>query len=208
MGRHRLKRDPGRVGRFLVAGICAVLSLGLTAAGTAEITAPPSGARVENTTAETSPSDVPSQAASPVRIRVPSLGVDAAVDPLGLTRQSELRPPSSNRRTGWWRDGPEPGEVGPAVIAGHVDSRTGPAVFHGLTELRPGSGIFIDRADGSTVVFRVSAVEQHAKDEFPTRAVYGPTANSELRLITCGGTFDDSAGSYRANVVVFATRTH
>jgi sortase (surface protein transpeptidase) len=97
-----------------------------------------------------------------------------------------------------------PGEPGPSVIAGHVDSKTGPAVFYRLRELEPGATIEVERTDGSVAVFTINAKEQFDKDAFPTDRVYGPTDSSELRVITCGGTFDQNTGHYNDNVIVFA----
>ena len=94
--------------------------------------------------------------------------------------------------------------MGPAVLAGHVDSTAGPAVFWRLRDLAPGDEVLVDRADGTTARFTVTRVERHPKDAFPTDEVYGPTTGAELRLITCGGEFDRAARSYRDNVVVFA----
>jgi LPXTG-site transpeptidase (sortase) family protein len=117
-----------------------------------------------------------------------------------------LPPPESYERTGWWLDGPEPGERGPAVIAGHVDSYQGPAVFFRLTELGVGDRVFVDRADGTTAEFVAQRIEQHEKDAFPTEAVYGDTAEAQLRLITCGGDFSREDRRYLDNVIVYATR--
>ncbi|HEY7102756.1 MAG TPA: class F sortase [Mycobacteriales bacterium] len=147
------------------------------------------------------------QAADPVRLRIPAIGVDAPVDPLTVDGGGILPPPTTNDRTGWWRDGPEPGERGPAVIVGHVDSYKGPAVFVHLADLSNGDQIFVDRADGTTAAFITVRVEQHAKDAFPTQAVYGGTSDPELRLITCGGQFDFKARRYLDNVIVYATRS-
>ena len=90
------------------------------------------------------------------------------------------------------------------MILGHVDSRRCPAVFFPLAGLRPGTDVLVDRADGSTVAFRVSSVRKVAKAGFPTDLAYGPTLQSSLRLVTCGGSFDQAAGSYRDNVIVSA----
>lgn len=147
------------------------------------------------------------EAADPVRIRIPAIGVDAPVDPLTVDGNGVLPPPDANDRTGWWRDGPEPGERGPAVIVGHVDSYKGPAVFIHLTDLRGGDQILIDRADGTTATFVIQRVERHGKDAFPTQAVYGDTPDPELRLITCGGQFDDKARRYLDNIIVYADRS-
>ena len=148
--------------------------------------------------------DAEEQVADPVRLRIPAIGVDAPVEPLEVDEHGVLPPPTTNHGTGWWRDGPEPGEVGPAVIAGHVDSFQGPAVFFRLSELSPGDGIFIDRRDGTTTAFAVRRTEQHDKNAFPTRTVYGATPDPQLRLITCGGEFDDTDRRYLDNVIVYA----
>ncbi len=148
---------------------------------------------------------VEEDAADPVRVRVPAVGIDAPVGPLFVDESGVLPPPESFDAAGWWHDGPEPGEDGPAVIAGHVDSYRGPAVFFRLDQIRPGDMILVDRADGSTVAFVAQRIERHPKDEFPTEAVYGDTSGSALRLITCGGQFDEEERRYLANVIVFAT---
>jgi sortase (surface protein transpeptidase) len=144
------------------------------------------------------------QAANPVRVRVPAIAVDAGVVPLEVDAHGVLSPPATNHEAGWWRAGPEPGEQGPAVVVGHVDSRQGPAVFFRLRQLVPGDRILVDRADGSTAAFVVDRVERFGKDAFPTEAVYGATADAQLRLVTCGGRFDRSTRHYVDNVVVFA----
>jgi sortase (surface protein transpeptidase) len=146
----------------------------------------------------------PAHVAPPVRVRVPAIGVDAAVGALDVDAQGVLPPPATNHETGWWRAGPEPGEAGPAVIVGHVDSRQGPAVFFRLRQLVAGDRILVDRADGTTAEFVVERSERFGKDSFPTEAVYGATPNPQLRLITCGGRFDRSTRHYVDNVVVFA----
>jgi len=143
--------------------------------------------------------------ADPARVRIPAIGVDAAVLPLAVDTQGELPPPPTNEDTGWWRAGPEPGEAGPAVIVGHVDGSDGPAVFFRLRQLVPGDEIAVDRVDGGTAVFSVERVERHAKDAFPSDAVYGHTPDARLRLVTCGGAFDRTTRHYVDNVVVFAT---
>jgi hypothetical protein len=125
---------------------------------------------------------VATQIADPARVRIPAIGVDAAVLPLAVDGRGVLPPPPTNVDTGWWRAGPEPGEAGPAVIVGHVDGREGPAVFFRLRQLVLGDEIAVDRVDGSTAIFAVEWVERHAKDAFPTEAVYGRTPDARLRL--------------------------
>lgn len=145
----------------------------------------------------------------PERLRVPRIDVDTRLMDLGLTAKRELEvPPLSRAGTaGWYDRSPVPGEVGPSILAGHVDSSTGPAVFFRLHELRMGDTVVVDRSDGRTATFVVDRVEQVAKSAFPTRRVYGATPRPELRLITCGGTFDAATGHYLANVVVYAHLT-
>jgi hypothetical protein len=142
--------------------------------------------------------------ADPIRVVIPAIDVAADVVPLSLLPDGSLDVPKDFSQTGWYKDGPEPGEVGPAVIVGHVDSRQAPAVFFRLPDMVPGNEILVETADGGTVRFVAERVEAHPKDSFPTAAVYGPTTEPVLRLITCGGTFDRSVRSYRDNVVVFA----
>jgi LPXTG-site transpeptidase (sortase) family protein len=123
---------------------------------------------------------------------------------LGLAVDGSMEVPPDFARAGWYTGGPRPGESGPAVIAGHVDSTTGPAVFFRLGDLRAGDAVDVEREDGSTVRFLVDRIEQFEKQEFPTAAVFGPTPFAELRLVTCGGEFDSQRRTYLENLVVFA----
>lgn len=140
-----------------------------------------------------------------MRVRVPAIGVDAPVDPLGVDRDNVLQVPEDADDTGWWSGGARPGEDGPGVIVGHVDSYLGPGVFMRLAELEAGDEIVVDRADGTSATFAVDHLERHAKDDFPTEAVYGDTAGPQLRLVTCGGDFDTVERSYDDNVIAYAT---
>jgi LPXTG-site transpeptidase (sortase) family protein len=115
-----------------------------------------------------------------------------------------LQAPPAPDVAGWFVHGALPGEPGPAVIAGHVDSRTGPAVFSRLDRLVPGDRVEVGRSDGQVFAYRVTTVETVPKDAFPTARVYGPTPGPELRLITCGGVFDRHSSHYRDNVIVTA----
>jgi LPXTG-site transpeptidase (sortase) family protein len=139
----------------------------------------------------------------PTRVRIASIGVDTSLEDLKLDEHGSLTPPHDFAKAGWYADGTVPGEAGPAVIAGHVDSHNGPAVFFRLNELKVGSTIEVTRAD-RVVTFKVLAVKRYPKAEFPTNEVYAPTPNAQLRLITCGGAFDSSRRSYVDNVVVYA----
>jgi hypothetical protein len=142
--------------------------------------------------------------APPERVLIPSIGVDSGLEELGLGGDGRLAPPQDFAQAGWFAAGTQPGQRGPAVIAGHVDSPSGAAVFARLDELTVGDEVLVDRVDGSRVAFRVTAIEQHPKDRFPTERVYGPVPGSELRVVTCDGVFDRSIGHYRDNLVVYA----
>lgn len=143
-------------------------------------------------------------AADPVRLRVPDIGVAAAVVPLALDSAGRLIPPTGFSEVGWNQAGPEPGDQGVAVIAGHVDSKSDPAVFFRLDDLRPGGLVLVERADGTTARFVVDRKAEYSKAEFPDQEVYHSGSGAQLRLITCGGTFNHSTGHYVDNVVVFA----
>lgn len=140
----------------------------------------------------------------PVQIDIPHIGVSAPVDEVGLLDDGTMAVPEQFERTGWYGGLEAPGESGTAAIVGHLDSHTGPGVFARLPELRGGEEIIVTRADGSTVTFVVQRTEQYDKDKFPTIAVYSPTAEPSLRLITCGGDYDRRRRHYHDNVVVYA----
>jgi sortase (surface protein transpeptidase) len=142
----------------------------------------------------------------PVRVEIPSIGVSSPLVRLGLKRDRSMEVPGDFQVAGWFTGGPQPGQLGPAVIAGHVDSRAGPAVFYRLRDLRPGDQIRVVRADRRVVRFEVDALASYPKQALPTEAVYGATTAPVLRLITCAGSFDRASGSYRDNLVVSATR--
>ncbi|WP_084626791.1 class F sortase [Demequina aurantiaca] len=142
--------------------------------------------------------------AAPATLTVNSVGISTNLESLGLMDDGTLATPVDTDLAGWYDGGPKPGAVGPAVIAGHVSYGGGESVFFRLSEIERGDKITVAQEDGSNVNFRVTRVEQHPKDEFPTLAVYGNTATPELRLITCGGDVDTSTGHFYDNVIVFA----
>ena len=198
----------------------AVLSAGLLAAGAGTVglvMTHVSSAPSARLAARPSPVAVPSgrtllpislsaiaPAPKPVWLTIPALGIKAPIVNLGLNRNGTLQVPSSTTVVGWYTNSPRPGATGSAVIAGHVDSRSGPGVFFWLRTMHRGERIYVRRADGTLAVFTVTAVRTYAKARFPTAMVYGPVPDAELRLITCGGTFDYARGSYLSNVVVYA----
>ncbi len=142
--------------------------------------------------------------APPVRLSIPAIGVQTSLIALALRPDDTLQVPADASFAGWYALGPRPGDPGASVIAGHVDSTHGSAIFYRLGELAPGSLVQVDLADGTEVRFRVYAVREFVKAQFPTSLVYGPIPAPELRLITCGGPFDAQIGHYLDNVVVFA----
>ncbi|MFJ8851582.1 class F sortase [Streptomyces sp. NPDC102437] len=149
----------------------------------------------------------PAMSASvPKRLRIATIGVDAPFTDLSLgpTGQLNAPPPNDNNLVGWYKDGVAPGERGAAIVAGHVDTMTGPAVFLQLRYLKPGAKVDITRADGSVATFKVDSVEQFSKAQFPDDRVYADTDTAQLRLITCGGTYNKTAKDYEDNVVAFA----
>ncbi|MGF1426842.1 class F sortase, partial [Kitasatospora sp. LaBMicrA B282] len=147
--------------------------------------------------------------AHPVRLSIPSIGVNAPFTGLGLDPTGVINPPPADdtNLVGWYQGGTVPGNRGPAIVLGHVDTRTSPAVFWGLSSVTPGTTVDIARDDSVTATFTVDSVEVFPKDQFPDNRVYGKTADAQLRLITCGGAYDRQRGDYTANVVVFAHLT-
>jgi sortase (surface protein transpeptidase) len=162
------------------------------------------GAPVEsivNLTEQSSSASMP----DPTGIDIPAIGVAAPVVPLGRNPDGSAEVPAGVTVAGWYDLGPKPGQLGPAVILGHVDALSGPAVFFSLKHLVPGDVITV-RDSTVLVSFAVQRVMTFTKDEFPTASVFGSTPDAELRLITCGGPFDRSIGHYKDNVVVYALR--
>lgn len=142
--------------------------------------------------------------ADPVSLRIPGIGVATGLVDLGLDAAGVMEVPADPDEAGWYTLAPPPGALGPAVIAGHVTWNREPAVFFRLGELRRGDRVEVRRADGQTAVFEVRRVVRFDKSRFPTRTVFGPTDHAALRLITCGGRYNEGRASYDDNVVVFA----
>jgi sortase (surface protein transpeptidase) len=175
-------------------------------------TAPPSAPAAVGTVAPSVPPVAAAnslQRSAPVKISIASINVSASVDQIGLASDGTLeeQPLSMAQDAAWYRLGPSPGQVGPAVIVGHVDTKDSQAVFFKLGLMRPGAKVVITLADGHSATFAVDSVGTYLKTKFPTKSVYGHTSYPALRLITCGGPFDRVAGSYRDNIVVFAHLT-
>ena len=144
----------------------------------------------------------------PVSIWIPAIGVRSDLLQLGLNPDHTVQVPplSRNSQAGWYRYSPTPGQLGPSVILGHVDSAEyGPGIFFRLGALRQGDLVEVTRSDHSVGVFRIERVVSYPKDHFPTLAVYGNTDHAALRLITCGGKFDFSTHNYQSNIVAYAS---
>ena len=143
----------------------------------------------------------------PVALRIPALGVLVPIGSLGLNLDGTVQVPTTSQQTGWFRLGPTPGQLGSAVILGHVDSYQGPGVFFNLRTLTAGDQLDVELADGTVSQFTVSSVATYPKEQFPSQRVYGSDGSSALQLVTCGGVFDHQTGGYLSNVVVYSSLT-
>ncbi|WP_020662586.1 class F sortase [Amycolatopsis benzoatilytica] len=177
----------------------AALLAGCSAGATGPAAAPPSVGASVSAAAALPKSD-------PVSLDIPKIDAHSSLVPLGLNPDNSVQVPpvSTPMQAGWYQNGPTPGEIGPAVVLGHVDGNKHKGIFYRLKEMRPGDEVRIARRDGTTAQFVVTKVDQVPKDTFPTDAVYGDTSDAELRLITCGGAFDRSEHSYVDNIIVYA----
>ncbi|MDT0300924.1 class F sortase [Streptomonospora wellingtoniae] len=216
---HPRPRTSGRRGTTSAAAAAgALLLLAALAAGCGQA---PDGGPPASSASAAAPSAAPGGAESgsagqrdtetlprsaPDGLEIPAIGVDTSETvALGTRDNGKIQVPEGDHTVGWYDGGPTPGEFGPALMGAHVDSDSGPALFYRLADLDSGDEVRVRRQDGTTAVFTVYAVEQYAKSAFPTRKVYAPTENrAELRLVTCGGTFDGDSGHYRDNTVVYA----
>jgi sortase (surface protein transpeptidase) len=142
----------------------------------------------------------------PSTLSIPSIGVRAAIVGVGRKTNGAMQTPDPGQ-VGWYRHGPKPGDPGPAVLVGHVDTRTDPDVFYRLRDLRHGDEILVGRADGTTARFLVGRLEQHPKTALPTSRIWTRANRPLLRLITCAGSFDHATRHYRDNLIVYASPT-
>jgi hypothetical protein len=201
--RHHIVSSRPRLARSKVMVTAALLFATVTIGATACSGQP--GATVApsvSTSTDVKPAATLSRS-KPVRLQISTIGVDTTLMDLGLGSDGTMNVPPGGFPAGWYTGGPTPGEMGPAVIAGHIDMK-GPGVFYKLSSVKQGDQVAVTRADGSKPVFRVTLVKQYLKDNFPTKLVYGNLDHAGLRLITCGGTFNSKTGHYEDNLVVFA----
>jgi Sortase domain len=141
----------------------------------------------------------------PVSMIVPAIGLAVSLSSLGLNLDGTVQVPTDDVQPGWFRFGPSPGQIGSAVILGHVDSYKGPGVFFNLRSLVAGDTVDVGLTDGVIDHFVVSSVAMYPRAQFPAQQVYGSHGRSELQLVTCGGVFDARTGSYLSNIVVYTT---
>jgi sortase (surface protein transpeptidase) len=140
----------------------------------------------------------------PVRLTIPALGIVTGLETLGIQADRQVMVPTTTRTPGWYIDGPAPGQMGSAVILGHVDSHLGPGVFFELKTMKAGDVIKVRLADGELTRFVVTKVVEYSKNTFPDRLVYGTHHTESLQLVTCGGAFDHATGHYLSNIVVYS----
>jgi hypothetical protein len=141
----------------------------------------------------------------PVDLTIPAISLSVSLSTLGLNSDGTVQVPTDIQQPGWYRLGPSPGEIGSAVILGHVDSYQGPAVFFELRSLVAGDMVYVTLADGVTAQFKVTSLATYLKTSFPDQEVYTSHGYSALQLVTCGGTFDTSTGHYLSNLVVYTS---
>jgi hypothetical protein len=203
---HIDNRGP-RLARLRVwAGATALLAVLAVATGCSSDPAPasaPSGA-APSSVASPGVRLAPLAKSPPIRVQIPAIGVDSPLMELGLQADGTMQVPPTESPAGWYTGAPTPGELGPAILAGHVDWAGKPGVFLHLHDLKPDDEVTVGRQDGSAAVFRVTQVKEYSKNEFPTDVVYGDLDHAGLRLITCGGVLNRLAHSYDDNIVVFA----
>ncbi|WP_243795081.1 class F sortase [Saccharopolyspora gloriosae] len=206
--RFRVWGGRGTVAASPLAAVAAVLALSGCSAAGQEIDLAPQPPAV--TSASPAGEQLPKLPEStPDWLDVPDIDAHSTLLPLGLNDDRTVAVPSVHEpmQAGWYRYGPTPGETGPAVILGHVNGDGQDGIFARLHQLGSGDEIRVGREDGTVARFTVTRMDQVPKDRFPTDEVYGDTTEPELRLITCGGAFDDAAGSYRDNIIAYATFT-
>jgi LPXTG-site transpeptidase (sortase) family protein len=214
MGQHRRKRGARwALGTALAATVACAGGASVAAFGVFDGTPAQAGATYIPPSITTvaprlasDPRAKPLARSAPVQIRIPGIGVDAPVMKVGRDADGTVQVPplEEHNLTGWYEYGPAPGQRGPAVILGHVDSTTGISVFYYLKNMHVGNKVYVTLADGKVAAFAVDGLQRVAKDAFPTASVYGKSGYPSLRLITCGGPFDEATGHYVDNVIVYA----
>jgi hypothetical protein len=187
----------------LATGLAVVGALAITL-GVRTSNAGPTTARLVGHTSIPRPAhEVGLLRSRPIHLSVPALGLSVRLTSLDLNANGTVSVPTDIYEPGWYRRGATPGQLGTAVILGHVDSYRGPAVFYKLRDLVVGDRVNVSLADGVIAHFRVIGTATYLKAHFPAQLVYGPRSYGALQLITCGGAFDNGSGHYLSNVVVY-----
>ncbi|MEI7631806.1 MAG: class F sortase [bacterium] len=195
---------------LIIAGFAGLLFFGLKVSGFGQ-TNPPI-ANAQPVLVQKLVQDIPEPkkqqyltASVPLKIDIPSIAVGANIQKVGLLANGTIETPDVlSGLVGWYQYGPTPGELGPSVLVGHVDSYKGPSVFWNLSKLNIADVVNITRSDGIMVQFIVSRIAQYDQDNFLTDEVYGNIDHAGLRIITCGGTFNHFTGHYSQNTVIYA----
>ncbi len=191
--------------RYLKVAAFAVLACILGAYGVWQLVSLPTANDALVSSDDPTAAPLTLTAAEPLQLRIPKINVSATFEePLGVTQSGEIETPESYETVAYYKYGPTPGEIGPAVVLGHVDSFEGPAVLFSLGQLKEEDTIEIERADGSVAIFAVERLERYEQVGFPTALVYGDLDYAGLRLITCTGTYDHGSLRYSHNLIVFA----
>lgn len=197
--------------RWVAIALLTVVGLtGVTACGGHDKSADSAKKASVTTAAKPSPKPTPTPGlprSIPTWVNIPAIGARSSLVQLGVNQDKSVQVPpvSEPLQAGWYKYGPTPGQVGPAVILGHIDGNHQEGIFWRLHEVKAGDIVQVGRQDGKALTFTVRKVDQVSKKAFPTSAVYGNTPDSQLRLITCGGAFDASAHNYLDNIIVYAT---
>jgi sortase (surface protein transpeptidase) len=215
-GKGRQGKSKGPVRLMIAAAAVVVIGIGVSVYGLTTKTTVAGAQYTPSTVGSSVPNAKPDPAAlalsrsMPVKIQIPSIGVSAPIEQVGLLTNGEVQTPplTVHNLTGWYKYGPTPGEDGASVILGHVDDYKGLSVFYYLKDLAKGDQIDVTLADGITANFVVDGLQKASKDDFPTQQVYGKIGYPGLRLITCGGSFDSATGHYDDNIIVYAHLVH
>jgi len=183
----------------------AALTVALTLAGCGSAADPKPAAAPAPVTSSI-PVTKPFKGLRPTSVKIPKIGAESSLLAVAVNTDGSISVPSVHTpmQAAWYKLSPVPGDVGPAIVLGHVDGDKKPGIFYKLKDLAPGDEVDIDRSDGRKLKFVVDRVTQVPKDTFPREAVYGNSDRPELRLITCGGAFDHAEHSYKDNIVVYA----
>jgi hypothetical protein len=219
MRRHEADRAPGKRFRHpvrtwgLIAGALVLIGSGCIVLGLQQhqhaLAGPAPSSRVPKAVkAKTAPVNnavLATARSTPVELEIPALSLTVSLSTLGLNPDDTVQVPTDVQQPGWYGLGPSPGQIGSAVILGHVDSQAGPAVFFELRSLVPGDVVNVTLADGVTAEFKVTSAAMYPKTSFPDQLVYGSHGSSALQLVTCGGSFDEQTGHYLSNVVVYTS---